>query len=258
MASGSASAPRTRSTTAKNDAATTLLWLSRAGFLPDPLTAPIKPPLGLPRQSTRDALNTRFSQPPSYFEQHNPNVDWANVSPGKRIVAHIADWVVMRFGKHSQIAEDIWRLLPFIREPPGFSECPPGWEVGIDSMGRKHYKNRFTGAVQLSRPQPEQWTFEEDGSESEEEAAAPAAGTQTTTEDDPEWRPWAEVHLGHSPQRAAPVTRREGPVTRSRSQTPLAPSRQNGPVTRSRSQTPVPRQRRRSTRLAAKQEEQRV
>ena len=238
-----ASAPRTRSVTAKNEAAAALLRLSRdrlsrAGFLPEPAQAKFH----YPRQKTRDALNTRFSQPPSYFDQYNPNVQWSEVSPGKRIVAHIADWAIMRFGKNSQIAEDIWRLLPFIREPPGFSECPSGWEIGIDSMGRKYYKNQFTGATQMTRPNPEQWTSRED------DVAAPAtAGTQTTTEDDPEWRPWAEIHLGHSPHRAAPVTRRDRPVTRSRSQTPQRPTS----VTASAA-TPT----RRSRRLAAKQEDQ--
>lgn len=233
-----ASAPRTRSVTAKNEAAAALLRLSRAGFLPEPAQAKFH----YPRQKTRDALNTRFSQPPSYFDQHNPNVQWSEVSPGKRIVAHIADWAIMRFGKNSQIAEDIWRLLPFIREPPGFSECPSGWKIGIDSMGRKYYKNQFTGATQMTRPNPEQWTVEEDGGERE----AAAGETQATTEDDPEWRPWAEIHLGHSPQRAAPVTRRDRPVTRSRSQTPQRPSSAAAPASAFR---------RRSARLAAKQEE---
>ena len=231
-----ASAPRTRSMAAKNEAAARLLRLSRAGFLPELPQATFR----YPRQKTRDALNTRFSQPPRYVDEHNLQVEWSEVSPGKRIVAHLADWAIARFGENCQIVEDIWRLLPFIREPPGFSECPPGWEIGIDSMGRKFYKNRFTGATQLSRPQSEQWMVEEDGGVREDEAASSvgvpgeaassvgvpgeAAKTQTTTENDPEWRPWAETHLGHSPQRAAPVTRRDRPVTRSRSQTPQRPA----------------------------------
>jgi hypothetical protein len=243
---------------------------------PQPQVTAVPPPPTSYVPSSSE-VRVRTAKPPTFgtAEKNILNLSdetWAAVTPGKRELLGIVAWLVARFGKNSQIVNDCYRILAYIREPPSYPPPPLGWEPAVDELGRRFYVNQATAESQWCRPQaaapdyvapdaapattsfltgnpfsPKPFKGRFGSCETLAEAQA-QPDTSRTKEADPEWQPrWPTAIPNTSQlrrsQRIRTMSERSTASTASAVATEMRPTRQWQPRA-----TPV----RRSTRLASR------
>jgi hypothetical protein len=113
------------------------------------------PPTPSVLHNSEEDVRSQYQEAPPLVNVANRGRRWNSVTPGKRKAAHITQYLMDRFGEKSFIATEMWSLMPFIREPPGWfpEHLPVGWTAHIDDVGRQYYYNLETRTSQWGVPQ---------------------------------------------------------------------------------------------------------
>lgn len=133
-------------------------WVPRSNALDVPHTIPEwrpAPPTPSVLHNSEEDVKNQYPEAPPLVNVANRGRRWNSVTPGKRKAAHIAQFLMDRFGEKSFMATEMWTLMPFIREPPGWfpEHLPVGWTTHIDDVGRRYYYHLETRTSQWGVPQ---------------------------------------------------------------------------------------------------------